>query len=107
MITILEAHAKTLRSWNGRDDNAQHHHGQIPVSERVVTVSLGWRRNATSPVRHVGNFSLDMPRLLRAGLIRKVADNYVLRFQRTDSFIEIAVNRSSAAQTIARVPTDL
>lgn len=104
MITRLEYHAKTQRAWNGRDDIRQHYLGRIPLGAHLVTLSLTWRKKQGSKPCFVGNFQFDMSALAAMGFVHRVEGYYVLRFQRTEDRIEIAINRMSPAYLLSFLP---
>lgn len=104
MVTRLEDSALTHRTWNGRDDIHQHYIGHFPVSEHVMTLTLSWKREKDAPPCSVGRFRFDMQALVEAGFARKHGGEYVVRFQRTDSLIQVARNRSSEPLKIGRLP---
>jgi hypothetical protein len=104
MITQLEEAAPTNRAWNGRDDIRQHYVGHFPDSERVLTLTLSWKREQHTPLCPVGKFRFDMPTLVKTGFARKHGDEYVIRFQRTGRLIEVAINRSRPAKLVAPLP---
>jgi hypothetical protein len=54
MIKLLPEGEPTKRRWTGRDDNAAHHHGTIPLGESIVTLSLSWKRHRTARAEFVG-----------------------------------------------------
>jgi len=104
MVTPLNDSEVTHRTWNGRDDIHQHYIGHFSASEHVMTLALAWKREKDAPLFPVGRFRFDMPALVEAGFARKHGAEYVVRFQRTGSLIEVARNRSSDALKIGRLP---
>jgi hypothetical protein len=58
------------RRWVLRDDNQQHYHGVVRLSETPVLIELWWKWSATAAERLVGQFALHLPELLAADLIR-------------------------------------
>ncbi len=104
MITRIEDGTPTNRSWNGRDDIHQHYIGHFPVSEHLLTLSLAWKKEEHSPIFDIGRFRFDMPRLVDAGFARVHDGEYIIRFQRTDRRIEVAINRTSPAVQLAPLP---
>src|SRR6516225_11159929 len=95
MVSLLSESEATNREWNGRDDICNHYFGRVPLTERVVTLTLNWKRDKLSRPELVGRFRLDMDELVSRGYVRKLPGWYILRFQRTGNRIEIAVNRGS------------
>jgi hypothetical protein len=106
MISTLPESAMTQRAWNGRDDIFQHYMGRVPQTERIVTLTLTWKRNKNSRSEPVGRFRFDMDKLVEAGYVRKVPGWYILRFQRTGNRIEVATNRSERALPLPPVLHD-
>jgi hypothetical protein len=53
--------------WNGRDDICGHYMGRVPITERVVTLTLNWKRSKSSHPELVGRFRLDMDQLVSRG----------------------------------------
>ena len=104
MITHLEDNALTNRSWNGRDDIRQHYTGHFPLCEHVLSLALYWKQEKHTPLFEIGKFLFYMQRLVNAGYARVHDQDYVIRFQRTDRNIEVAVNRSSPALQLASLP---
>jgi len=54
-----------------RDDNARHYHRCVRLADSPWFVELSWRANANSAVHRVGLCELDLPKLLKAGHIRR------------------------------------
>jgi hypothetical protein len=106
MVTELPNNATTQRGWNGRDDISQHYMGRVPTSERVVTLTLTWKKNKSSQPQFVGRFRFDMDGLVAAGYARRVPGWYILRFQRTSNRIEVATNRSQRPLPLPRILHD-
>jgi hypothetical protein len=106
MISTLSDGVTTQRAWNGRDDISQHYMGRVPHTERVVTLTLTWKRDKNSRPQLVGRFRLDMDKLVAAGYSRTVPGWYILRFQRTGNRIEVATNRSGRALPLPPVLHD-
>lgn len=104
MITHLEDNALTNRYWNGRDDIRQHYTGHFSLCEHVLSLALSWKQEKHTPLFEIGKFLFDMQRLVNAGYARVHDQEYVIRFQRTDRNIEVAVNRSSPALQLASLP---
>jgi len=104
MIKRLEDNALTNRSWNGRDDIHQHYTGHFPLREHMLWLALSWKKEEHTPLFEIGNFRFDMQSLVDAGYARVHDQEYVIRFQRTDRNIEVAVNRSSPALQLASLP---
>ena len=105
-MTALPDNVTTQRAWNGRDDIARHYMCRVPQAERVVTLTLTWKRNKTSRQQPVGRFRFDMDKLVEAGYARKVPGWYILRFQRTGNRIEVAKNRRERALPLPPVSHD-
>lgn len=64
------------RRWVLRDDNQQHYHGVVRLSEIPVYVELRWKPGTIAREQRVGLFRLHLPELL--------AGDYV-RYEREDS----------------------
>ena len=106
MIQTLPDSEPTHREWNGRDDIAQNYLGRVPQTERIVTLTLTWKRDKSSHSQLVGRFRFDMDKLIGAGYARKVSGWYILRFQRTGNRIEVAKNRRERALPLPPVLHD-
>src|SRR5437764_9206759 len=106
MIKTLPDSETTQREWNGRDDISQHYMGRVPQTDRVVTLTLTWKRDKSSRSQLVGRFRIDMDKLVGAGYARTVPGWYILRFQRTGNCIEVATNRSGRALPLPPVLHD-
>jgi hypothetical protein len=77
------------RRWVLRDDNQQHYHGVIKLSESPVYVELLWKRDDHGREQAVGIFRLHLAELLAADYIRydqenTPGDDVRLRFHRGD-----------------------
>lgn len=59
-----------IKQWTLRVDNNSHHHGVVRIDESPLYLELSYRLTATSPVKRVGLFRLNLPGLLRDGYIR-------------------------------------
>jgi hypothetical protein len=59
-----------VRRWVLRDDNQQHYHGVVRLSEGPVVIELRWKPTREGPEQEVGCFALHLPELLAADLIR-------------------------------------
>jgi hypothetical protein len=76
-----------VRHWVIRDDNNQHYHGVVPLSETPLFVDLRWKPAANGPEQHVGNYRLRLPELLAGDFARferegEKGDGIRLRFVR-------------------------
>lgn len=60
-----------LRKWTLRDDNHQHFHNRIRLSESPLFLRLRWRATARDAVREIGLYRLDLDTLLAGGYIRR------------------------------------
>jgi hypothetical protein len=58
------------RRWVIRDDNQQHHHGIVRLSENPLYVELWWKANARGREQQVGTYRLDLAALVARGYIR-------------------------------------
>jgi hypothetical protein len=63
------------RRWVLRDDNQQHYHGVVRLSEGPAYIDLLWKPSADGPEQQVGRYRLHLSELL--------AENHV-RFERED-----------------------
>jgi len=85
-----------------RDDNGQHFHGTIPLSESQAYVELRWKPDARGREQVVGLFQLDLQRLLAEGYVRPEGDldrpdpHVRLRFYRGDRGVVYVQPRSDA-----------
>lgn len=59
------------RRWVIRDDNQQHHHGIVRLSESPLYVALWWKASARGREQQVGIYRLDLGALLERGYIRQ------------------------------------
>jgi hypothetical protein len=104
MVTILPQATTTDREWNFRDDNNQNFFGDLPDDQPVIIVTLNWKPSAITPAKLVGGYRIDLELLVSEKFAKKSNRGVLLRFQRTDEFIEIAVDRQSPALVIGRKP---
>lgn len=104
MVTILPQATTTDREWNFRDDNNQNFFGDIPDDRPVITLTLNWKPSAISPAKLVGRYKIDLELLVSRGFAKKSDRGVLLRFQRTDDLIEIAIDRKKPALVVGRKP---
>lgn len=104
MSIKLPDNAVTDRHWTLRDDNRQHFHGDIPLDQKSITLTLSWKETANDIPPEVGRYRLNLADLETAGFVRKSARGFYLRFQRTDDLIEIAINRKGPAKVVGKRP---
>lgn len=101
-----------IRTWTLRDDNRQHYHGVVAATESPLWLRLFWRHSASSPVRAVGLFRLDLHALLAEDFIRPEQadgddDRLRVRFVRAgDRRIYIQWRGDSPALPIGIAPSD-
>lgn len=62
------------RRWVMRDDNQQHYHGIVRLSESPLFVELLWKANARGREQQVGTYRLDLPALFAVGYVRYEPD---------------------------------
>ena len=62
------------RRWVIRDDNQQHYHGIVRLSESPLYVELLWKANARGREQQVGTYRLDVAALLARGYVRYEPD---------------------------------
>ena len=62
------------RRWVIRDDNQQHYHGIVRLSENPLYVELLWKPAVRGREQEVGIYRLDLGALLTAGYIRYEPD---------------------------------
>lgn len=60
----------SFRRWVIRDDNAQHHHGSVPLSPDPLYLDLFWKPDVRGREQHVGRYRLWLRALLDAGYVR-------------------------------------
>jgi hypothetical protein len=53
-----------------RDDNNQHHHGVVSLSETPLFIELAWKRSADAPEQLIGRYRLRLPELLAGDFVR-------------------------------------
>jgi hypothetical protein len=87
------------RRWVLRDDNQQHYHGVVRLSDSPVLIELRWKSSASAPEQPVGCFALHLPELLAADLVRfereEVAGDEVrVRFHRGSGGVVYIQTRS-------------
>lgn len=78
-----------VRTWTLRDDNHQHMHGTVRISESPLHFRLYWRPDVHGAVEEIGLFRLHLGALLAARYIRPEpehgpGDALRLRFHRGD-----------------------
>jgi hypothetical protein len=89
------------RRWVLRDDNQQHYHGVIPLSEDPAFVELHWKPDSRSREQLVGRFRLHLGALVTAGYARRegegaAAKEVRLRFYRGDRGVVFIQARKDA-----------
>jgi uncharacterized protein YndB with AHSA1/START domain len=77
------------RRWVLRDDNQQHYHGIVRLSESPLFVELLWKSSSRGREQEVGRYRLDLAELLAQGFVRHEresasGDEVRLRFYRGD-----------------------
>lgn len=103
-VTPLSPDFKTTRKWTGRNARGDHF-GRIPWEQSPLTMALYWKEDKDSKAFLVGCFRIDLECLCKHGYARyDKTDKVILRFQRTNGRIEIAVNRSVPALKIGVNP---
>jgi hypothetical protein len=103
-VVRLSKDTPTVRHWNGRDDNAAHYHQNIPIDQKEITLTLKWKASAHGKKTPVGFYKINLPGLTNEGYVEKRTAGYFLRFQRTGTKIEIAINRGSKALEVGSWP---
>jgi hypothetical protein len=85
----LDAFPPTVRPrrWVLRDDNQQHYHGVVRLSEGPAYVELRWKPSAAGAEQLVGRYRLHLAELLAADYVRferegEPGDDVRLRFYR-------------------------
>lgn len=78
------------RRWVLRDDNKQHYHGTVRLSEGSVYMELRWKRSREGPEQKVGRYRLHLSELLAGDYVRfenenEPGDEVRLRFFRHDN----------------------
>lgn len=68
-VESFPPHARPRR-WVLRDDNAQHHHGIVPLSSRALYLELHWKESDGAAEQLVGRYRLHLPELLAADHVR-------------------------------------
>lgn len=101
MVKRLPEDSKHRREWTGNDHGKARGgdcHGIASLDESPLKIRLNWKENDDSKIEFIGTYQLDLTCLLKGGLIRqpqKARREVCLRFQRTWSDIQIAVNRKA------------
>ena len=103
-VVSLDKDAVTERAWNFRDDNGQHYFGSIPLDQKQITLRVNWKPSKLTAAKEVGRYRFNLPGLEESGYVRKTEKARILRFQRTGTKIEIAINRSSPALVVGQKP---
>lgn len=89
------------RRWVLRDDNQQHYHGVVRLSEGPACIELLWKPSADGPEELVGRYRLHLSELLAANHVRferedEPGDEVRLRFFRGDAgvvFVQARTDR--------------
>jgi hypothetical protein len=86
---IDDAGASPPRRWVLRDDNQQHYHGRVPLTEDPLLLELRWKADARGREQTVGLYRLHLRELLKANFVRLESDSPTekdirLRFYRGD-----------------------
>jgi hypothetical protein len=95
------------REWTLRDDNHRHHHGEVPLSEDPLHLTLNWKATSNSQVHRVGSFRFHLRELLHAGYVRfdRGEETVRVRFVRQhDGRICLQSRSSAPALVIAPSP---
>ena len=103
-VVRLSKDTPTRRNWCGRDDNAAHYHQNIPIDQKEITLTLRWKEADQRELSEVGRYKINLPGLTNEGYVEKRAAGYFLRFQRTGTKIEIAINRGGKALEVGSWP---
>jgi hypothetical protein len=87
------------RRWVLRDDNQQHHHGVVRLSEDPLFVELLWKRDARGREQLVGLYRLHLAELLAHGYVRREhesasGDEVRLRLYRGDRGVVYVQSRA-------------
>ena len=104
MVKMLPNGTPTEREWNFREDNNQHFYGDIPYNQEVISLTLNWKPDSSSPSKLVGKYQINLPLLLKKGFVQEGSKGIKLRFQSTGDAIEIATDRNSPALRIGSKP---
>lgn len=85
-LESFPADAKVAR-WIIRDDNNQHYHGVVRLSESPLWIELKWKQTSTGAEQLVGRYRLSLPELLAGDFVRferegETGDDIRLRFYR-------------------------
>lgn len=95
--------------WTIRDDNRQHYHGIVSLSNTPFYIELRWKPTSDGPEQLVGRYRLRLPELLAGDFIRfehegVARDSVRLRFYRgADGVIFIQARTDRPALPIGRV----
>lgn len=91
-----------------RDDNEQHYHRQMRITESPVYINLSWKATKNSQVYNLGIFRLDLKKLLAAGYIRLEKEGYEddvrVRFYRANNgmiYLQTKLGNPALAVTLA------
>lgn len=87
------------RRWVLRDDNQQHYHGVVRLSESPAYLELLWKRDSHGREQRVGLYRLHLPELLAGGYVRYeredvAGDELRLRFCRGDGGVVYIQSRA-------------
>lgn len=86
--------------WVLRDDNRQHVHGVIRLSEGPVYIELRWKSSVNGPEQLVGRYRLHLAELLAADHVRferegEAGDKVRLRFFRGEGGVVLIETRAN------------
>lgn len=101
MIKNLDNAAVFSREWTLNDRVNKNVFGRVRKNESPLRLRLLWKRDDCSPSKLVGIYEL-----IKAGYIRDYnnsAGEVLLRFQRDNKLIQIAINKQSGAITIGNI----
>ena len=85
--------------WVIRDDNSQHYHGVVQLSESPLLIELSWKEASAGTEQLVGRYRLSLPELLAGDFVRferegETGDSIRLRFYRGSGGVVFIQSRS-------------
>lgn len=88
------------RQWVLRDDNRQHYHGVVRLSQSPLYVELRWKPSINGPEQLVGRYHLHLAELLAANYVRfecegEPGDEIRLRFFRGSGGVILIQTRAA------------
>ena len=106
MIKTIDNASEFSRDWTLNDRVHRNVFGRVRKNESPLRLRLFWKPDDLSPSQLVGIYELNLLELIKSGYVRDYnnsAGEVLLRFQRDNKLIQIAINRQSKAITIGNI----